>query len=141
MGSYPLATRRRHGVARLVTMAVVILATPRAAFPAACGDVNASGTTTVADVQVPLQAVTAPALQVGLCGGAGYASCADVDGGGTTNVADAVTLLRTVNGLPICGQAICQSPGPVLAGCPGTATLPTDITSNLVVPAGCDARV
>jgi hypothetical protein len=121
--------------------ATLVAGAASTAGAATCGDINNNGSKAINDVLQLLQAVNNVGLQGATCGGAGYLNCADIDGGGTANIADVVTLLRDINNLPLCGQAICQSAGADLAGCPGTTTLPSDILVNTVIPAGCDARV
>jgi hypothetical protein len=116
-------------------------AAPRA-FAASCGDSDNSGGVAINDVVLHLRVVSGIDAAAGICGNAGYANCANLngDGAGTTDISDTVLLLRRASSVANCPSDQCLT-RTVLAGCPGTAVLPTLITGNLVVPAGCDARV
>jgi hypothetical protein len=119
------------------------------AHAALCGDSDANGTIAINDVVLHLRAVTnQPGAQAAICGGAGYANCANLNGtGGVNDIVDTTLLLKRASKIANCPQDLCITPTP-LAGCPGTAIIGTlqgdgtrQVTGNLVVPAGCDARL
>ena len=116
-------------------------ATPMA-FAAICGDSDNSGGVAINDVVLHLRVVSGIDAAASLCGNMGYANCANLngDGAGTTDISDTVLLLRKASSVANCPSDECLA-RTVLAGCPGTAVLPSNITGNLVIPAGCDARV
>jgi len=122
--------------------AVAIAGSAHLANAAVCGDSDNSGQIQINDVVLHLRVVSGLDPQTGLCGGAGYANCGNLngDGAGTGDIVDTVLLLRKASGIANCPSDTCAT-RTILAGCPGTATLPSNITGNLIVPAGCDARV
>jgi len=122
------------------TLAVGQAAPP--AFAAICGDSDNSGGVAINDVVLHLRVVSGIDAAATLCGNMGYANCANLNGdtAGTTDISDTVLLLRKASSVANCPSDECLT-RTVLAGCPGTATLPSNITGNLVIPAGCDARI
>jgi hypothetical protein len=112
------------------------------AFAASCGDSDNSGAVAINDVVLHLRVVSGIDAAASICGNAGYANCANLngDGAGPTDISDTVLLLRQASNVANCPSDQCLA-RTVLAGCPGTAALPSNITGNLVIPAGCDARV
>jgi hypothetical protein len=114
---------------------------------AACGNPDNTGSPAVNDVILIVRAQSDGALQASMCDGAGYGQCANVNSSDPVNtgvpvidIGDAVQLLREISLLPSCLPSLC-APQQLLAGCPGTVTLPTSINTNLIVPAGCDVRI
>jgi hypothetical protein len=115
---------------------------PSIALGATCGDSDNSGGVAINDVVQHLRVVSGIDPAAGICGGASYSNCANLNGNGagSTDISDTVLLLRRASNIPNCPSDSCAAET-TLAGCPGTTTLPTTITGNLVVPAGCDARI
>lgn len=112
------------------------------ATAATCGDSDNSGGIGINDVVQHLRVVSSIDPAAGICGGTGYANCANLngDGAGPTDISDTVLLLRRASNIPNCPADQCI-PQTTLAGCPGTAVLPSEIEGNVVIPAGCDARI
>src|SRR5688572_29081371 len=106
------------------------------AFAASCGDSDNSGAVAINDVVLHLRVVSGIDPAAGICGNVGYANCANLngDGAGPTDISDTVLLLRQASNVANCPSDQCLA-RTVLAGCPGTATLPSNITGNLVIPA------
>src|SRR6185295_4749897 len=69
-------------------------------------------------------------------------NCANLNGdnGGSGDIADTVLLLRKASSVVNCPSDTCVTQT-TLAGCPGPTTLPTHITGNVRIPAGCDAHI
>src|SRR4051812_48514773 len=130
--------------------AIAITSAAPGAHAALCGDSDANGQIAINDVVLHLRAVTNQSgARAAICGGAGYDNCANLNGNGAGpgDIVDTTLLLRRASGIANCPQDLCITPT-TLAGCPGTAIIGTShpdgtrlITGNLVVPAGCDARL
>jgi hypothetical protein len=123
--------------------AMAVASSVHLANAATCGDSdNSGGPIAINDVVLHLRVVSGIDLPTSICGGTGYANCANLNGdsAGTSDISDTVLLLRKASSIANCPSDTCAT-RTVLAGCPGTATLPSSITGNLVVPAGCDARI
>lgn len=120
--------------------AACVVGTADGARAASCGNADNAGSAQINDAILIIRAQGEVALRATLCGGAGYNDCADTNKNGNVDIADVVGLLREINHLPQC-IPLCQGVGTTLAGCPGPANIPLSITSNLFIPASCDARL
>lgn len=103
---------------------------------AACGDLTDSAGVNVGDVVLLFRAVLENPDPTPLCGGAGAIDCGDVNADGAISISDVVILFNSVLGNETL-YPLCVGEGPTLAGCPGTVTISSNITSNQVWPAGC----
>ena len=123
-----------------VALSVGAAMLPSAAHAASCGDINGNTQVQINDVTILLRSVNGLENDAALCGGMGIVQCGDINASGGKDIGDVVGLLRSVSNIETLFP-ICVGPGPNLAGCPGVATLPSSITSNLTVPAGCECRI
>jgi hypothetical protein len=118
----------------------MMMTIPAAVHAASCGDINGNGSKQINDVTILLRSVNNLETDSALCGGLGVVQCGDINASGGKDIGDVVGLLRNVSNIETLFP-ICVGPGPNLAGCPGTATVPATVSSNLTIPAGCDCRI
>lgn len=129
-----------------LTMGLLLAATASAQISPPCGDLNNDGNTNVVDAVIMSQCLVGggvcPPVSPGpLCGTGNLINCGDVFGDGNISVAgltaDIAALALKLTGGATLFEA-CQGPGPVIAGCPGSVTIPTTTyTTNQTWPANC----